>query len=85
MIATQIDSTSVGLASVLVFQHMLNHQQVHCLYSSKWEALIEETCYDEFTVIDAAEAGVIGLDGSQTFCGPLRSAALGKQKHTRHA
>lgn len=59
-----------GLASVLVFQHMLNHQQVHCLYSSKWEALIEETCYDAFTVIDAAEAGVIGLDGSQTFCGP---------------
>ena len=59
-----------ALASVMVFENMLNHQQVNCLYTSKWAALVEETCYDEVTLIDAKNAGMIGVDGAQSFCGP---------------
>lgn len=59
-----------GLASFMVFDNMLNHLQVSCLYTDKWVMLVEESCYDVVTAIEAGDAGVIGEDGSQSFCGP---------------
>ena len=59
------------MASMLIFDAALNHLQVSCLYEYKWETLVEESCYSEVTEIDAKDAGVIGVDGSQSFCGPV--------------
>jgi hypothetical protein len=58
------------LSDFLIYTAALSANQVGCLYQNRWDAFVQDSCYLEVVEIDAEQAGAIGVDGSQSFCGP---------------
>ena len=59
-----------AMSNVLVYQASLSASQVGCVFQSRWDVMVAESCYLKYIEIDAEDAGVINADGSQSFCGP---------------